>query len=150
MREWWRWISDAQCLTAESALERPVSLSPKRMRFLRVRSAPWRRGAELTARVGTMLPFLVALGQPPPCGTWLSPVFILLLVFSPYSVGLLCLAHIQGGIITLQTKHVLLSLQERLSAETSCGLLCSSWLRILVNCSHRGWHFLPEGPMSSP
>lgn len=44
----------------------------------------------------------------------------------------------------MQTKHVLLALEDGLSGEISCRPLCSSWLRILVNCSHRGWHFLPE------
>ena len=44
----------------------------------------------------------------------------------------------------MQTKHVLLALEDGLSGEISCRLLCSSWLGVLVNCSHRGWHFLPE------
>lgn len=66
------------------------------------------------------------------------------LVFVHHAEGDLPPPHIQGGIITLQTKHVLLAGQDGLSGEISCRPLCSSWLRILVNCRHRGGHFLPE------
>lgn len=66
------------------------------------------------------------------------------LVFVHHAEGELPPPHIQGGIITLQTKHVLLAGQDGLSGEISCRPLCSSWLRILVNCRHRGGHFLLE------
>lgn len=137
-------------LTAGSALEGPMFINSKRMQIQR------RRGAELLppvhGRSWHMLPSLsfVLWGTPTPPAALGCHLSSLCLLSSPYTVGLLCPAHIQGGIVTLQTKHVLLSLEDRLSAETSCILLCSSWLGILVNCSHRGRHFLPEATVSSP
>lgn len=53
-------------------------------------------------------------------------------VFIHSTAGQLPPPHIQGGIITLQTKHVLLAWQDGLSGEISCRLLCS----------HRGSGFL--------
>lgn len=71
------------------------------------------------------------------------------LVFVHHAEGELPPPHIQGGIITLQTKHVLLAGQDGLSGEISCRPLCSSWLRILVNCRHRGGA-LPAGEEPCP
>lgn len=127
--------------TAGSALEGPMFINSKRMQIQRG------RGAELVARVGIYSPHCpLSFGKTP---HHLRPLVVTCLHFACFP-ALLCPAHIQGGIVTLQTKHVLLSLEDRLSAETSCTLLCSSWLGILVNCSHRGRHFLPEATVSSP
>lgn len=124
----------------------PMFINSKRMQIQRG------RGAELVTRVGIYSPHCpLSFGGPPtPPAALGCHLSSLCLLSSPDTVGLLRPAHIQSGIITLQTKHVLLSLEDGLSAETSCILLCSSWLRILVNCSHRGRHFLPEATVSSP
>lgn len=80
----------------------------------------------------------------------LSPVSILFLCFPSLPCRLAVSSQHLGEVLLL-CKPNMSSLPWRTQcAEISCRLLCASQLRILVNCRHRGWHFLPERTLSSP
>lgn len=87
---------------------------------------------------------------PPPCCLLptSAPVFTLSFVYIHYAVcSLPCPQH-PGRHLDFANETCPACPGRRSSGEISCRQLCSSLLGVLINCSHRGWHFLPGRNLS--